>query len=80
MNLLLIVFIVFGAASLLCILILAIFKSELYFSHAFLKNSPKIFGPDAAPTDEIICYWVTKIFLICFVCLLSIYLFNMMRN
>lgn len=80
MNLLLIIFIVFGSAALLCIFILTIFKSELYFSHAFSKKRPRILGPNASSTDEIISYWVTKVFLICLIGFLSIYLINIIRS
>lgn len=80
MNLLLILFVVFGSFSLLCILIFTVFYSDIYFSSAFAAKPPKLTGPNAASTNAVISYWVTKVFLVCASGFLLIYLFNMARN
>lgn len=80
MSLLLIFFLVFGAAALLFILIYAMTSPDIYFSAAFSIERPKAGGPTSASTNEIVCYWVTRIFLFCVIGILLIYLFNLIRN
>ena len=80
MALLLIILIVFGGFSFLCILFFAVFNADAYFSCAFSRKNPKITGPDAASTDEIVYYWVTKVFVFCFIGFILIYLFNMIMD
>jgi hypothetical protein len=74
MSFLLVFFFVFGAASSLFILIYASTSPGKYFSAAFPNERPKITGPTAAATDEVVCYWVTKIFLVCLIGIAAIYL------
>ena len=80
MDLLLILFIVFGGASFLCIVLFTVSNADAYFSAAFAKHRPKIFGPNAASTNDVVFYWITKVFFVCLVGFLVIYLFNIVRS
>ena len=64
-DFLLIFFIVVGISSFFCILIWAIFRPDSYFSAVMASPRPKILGPNAAETDTIMCYYVTRIFVAC---------------
>jgi len=55
-----------------CVLCFAVFYKN-YFSLAFAKERPRLLGKDAAQTDAIVFYYVTKVFLFCFVGVLVFY-------
>lgn len=80
MALFIIIFLVLGVASFFCIVLFAAFYSQTYFRSAFTKKPPKVWGEGAAPTDEIVAYYCTKVFLISVVGLTSIYLFNFLKG
>lgn len=80
MALLLIIFIVFGIPSLLCILIFLVSDRDRYLASAFAKERPKLWGKDSASTNEVMYYYITKTFLVCFVGFLIAYIFYIVRN
>lgn len=80
MALLTIIFLVLGTASFFCIVLFAAFYSSIYCRYAFSRNAPRVFGKDAASTDEIVAYYCTRVFLTSLVGLVSIYLFYLLKG
>ena len=62
-----------------CVLLFAVFYKN-YFSLAFAKERPRLLGKDAAQTDAIVFYYVTKVFLFCFVGVLVFYIAGIAKS
>ncbi|WP_345540064.1 hypothetical protein [Variovorax defluvii] len=61
--------------ALCCILVLSL-SCQNYFDLAFPKSPPRIFGANQSSTDAVVFYYVTRLFLVCTVVLISIYVAN----
>jgi TRAP-type mannitol/chloroaromatic compound transport system permease small subunit len=62
-----------------CMLCLAVFYKD-YFSLAFAKERPRLLGKNAAQTDAIVFYYVTKVFIVCFVGVLVFYVAGIVKS
>ena len=80
MVFLLVMFTVFGGTAFICIILFVALYPEEYFAAAFSNKAPKIFGANAATTNQVVAFWTTRVFLISFIGFISIYFYNLTRN
>lgn len=78
MPLLIILLIIFGGFSFICILFWMTFNSKNYFDNALkkpIKLKEIFFSKDSEDSEWLVMYYVTKIFLVSLVLLILIYVY-----